>query len=340
MNTFEKRLTLTGEWGEKKAQAHQHYLGHPYFAGTSNELALRAVDGFTKGAYKGILFLHGEAGVGKTHLVLRTAQHFHKEKHRIYCNTVTSFIDDLKAIFSAKKNVRRTFEPYDCVFIDELQTMNIASGGILSSFFDILDLCYAEGKNLILSSEYPLSSFGNMPQRTISRIQSGFTVQITLPDAKVKRQYIDYFWQKYSERLPEESIQIIIERCEQIREILSVVNILQMKDSTDPQTVVDTLNITKRAVQRQDESSLSVLKQMLMDYYGLVELSDKDRRRSSKVKTILYYIYQQKADKADLRKELDIEAKRHKRMLELAPKFIGEIQSPEILRELRKIRPI
>lgn len=340
-------ISLTGEWNSSKAERFTHYLNQPYFQGSSNELALKAVERFklspaaSERAYKGVLFIHGEAGVGKTHLVLQTANFFHKNKHRTYYNTVTDFLDDLKTIFNTtKKNVRQSFDQYDCICIDELQNLNTQSGGFVSSFFDILDLCYSEGKILVLSSEFPLSAFGNMPQRTISRIRSGFVVQITLPDPMVKRQYIEYFWQKQSGPLPEEAIQIIMDRCEQIREILSIVNILQLKDSMDTETIIDTINSVRMKTQKTEDGGFKILKQHLMDYYGLLDLSGEKDRRINKVKSILYYLFHEKISPAELRKELNVDSKRHKRLLEAAPKNIEEITSVELLKHIRKTRPI
>ncbi len=152
------------------------------------------------------LFIYGKSGLGKTHL-LRAIQNYiaqnDPQRSCVY-RVATDFIDDYSR---AMKNARsgaaealaENYHSIDVLIIDDVQLMSTAAGTI-GFFFDTFNFLVGHGKQIVLAADRTPSELGmgqsRFDERVTSRLDSGMTVSIQVPDYELKLQLIDAFYER------------------------------------------------------------------------------------------------------------------------------------------------
>ena len=155
------------------------------------------------------LFIYGKSGLGKTHL-LRAIQNYiaqnDPERTCVY-RVATDFIDDYSR---AMKNARtgaaealaENYHSIDVLIIDDIQLMSTA-GGTIGFFYDTFNYLVGHGKQIVLAADRTPSELGmgqsRFDERVTSRLDSGMTVSIQVPDYELKLQLIDAFYERMRE---------------------------------------------------------------------------------------------------------------------------------------------
>lgn len=152
------------------------------------------------------LFIYGKSGLGKTHL-LRAIQNYiaQNDPDRICVYRVaTDFIDDYSR---AMKNARtgaaealaENYHNIDVLIVDDIQLMSTAAGTI-GFFYDTFNYLTGHGKQIVLAADRTPSELGmgqsRFDERVTSRLDSGMTVSIQVPDYELKLQLIDAFYER------------------------------------------------------------------------------------------------------------------------------------------------
>ena len=152
------------------------------------------------------LFIYGKSGLGKTHL-LRAIQNYlaHNDPSRTCVYRVaTDFIDDYsKAMKNARNGaaeaLAENYHAIDVLIIDDIQLMSTAAGTI-GFFFDTFNYLIAHGKQIVLAADRTPSELGmgqsRFDERVTSRLDSGMTVSVQVPDYELKLQLIDAFYER------------------------------------------------------------------------------------------------------------------------------------------------
>lgn len=152
------------------------------------------------------LFIYGKSGLGKTHL-LRAIQNYialNDPQRACAYRVATDFIDDYSR---AMKNARSgaaealadNYHSIDVLIIDDVQLMSTAAGTI-GFFFDTFNFLVGHGKQIVLAADRTPSELGmgqsKFDERVTSRLDSGMTVSIQVPDYELKLQLIDAFYER------------------------------------------------------------------------------------------------------------------------------------------------
>ena len=142
------------------------------------------------------LFIYGKSGLGKTHL-LRAIQNYialNDPQRACAYRVATDFIDDYSR---AMKNARSgaaealadNYHSIDVLIIDDVQLMSTAAGTI-GFFFDTFNFLVGHGKQIVLAADRTPSELGmgqsKFDERVTSRLDSGMTVSIQVPDYELK----------------------------------------------------------------------------------------------------------------------------------------------------------
>lgn len=152
------------------------------------------------------LFIYGKSGLGKTHL-LRAIQNYiaqnDPERTCVY-RVATDFIDDYSR---AMKNARagaaealaENYHNIDVLIVDDVQLMSTAAGTI-GFFYDTFNYLVGHGKQIVLAADRTPSELGmgqsRFDERVTSRLDSGMTVSVQVPDYELKLQLIDAFYER------------------------------------------------------------------------------------------------------------------------------------------------
>ncbi len=159
-----------------------------FVVGLSNEDAQKAALAVSEnpGALYNPLFIYGDAGLGKTHLLNAIGNHL-KEKSfstRVLCVGSQNFLQEYVTFTkdSKKSEDLQTFlKNYDVLLIDDIQMLNDKKK-TLEFFFDIFQYFIQNDKQIVLTSDRPPSDLEGIDNRLISRFMDGLTMQITKPD--------------------------------------------------------------------------------------------------------------------------------------------------------------
>ncbi|MGI6754480.1 MAG: chromosomal replication initiator protein DnaA [Atopobiaceae bacterium] len=163
------------------------------------------------------LFIYGKSGLGKTHL-LRAVQNYIavNDPSRVCVYRVaTDFIDDYSR---AMKNARagaaealaENYHNVDVLIIDDIQGMSTAAGTI-GFFFDTFNYLMGHGKQIVMAadrtpSELGLGGSSRFDERVTSRLDSGFTIGIQVPDYELKLELIDTFYERMRDDAQREGV--------------------------------------------------------------------------------------------------------------------------------------
>lgn len=152
------------------------------------------------------LFIYGKSGLGKTHL-LRAIQNYiaqnDPERTCVY-RVATDFIDDYSRAMKNASNgaaaaLGENYHNIDVLIIDDIQLMSTAAGTI-GFFFDTFNHLVSHGKQIVLAADRTPSELGmgqsRFDDRVTSRLDSGMTVSIQVPDYELKLQLIDAFYDR------------------------------------------------------------------------------------------------------------------------------------------------
>ena len=162
-----------------------------FIVGPSNQLAHAAATAVASepGNAYNPLFLYGETGLGKTHLM-------HAIAHAIQANDPSAFVvyvscekftnKFLKAIReNSLDEFRRFFRKVDVLLIDDIQFLE-GKERTQEEFFHTFNELFETQRQICLSSDRPASEISKLESRLVSRFQWGMVTDIQAPDLETR----------------------------------------------------------------------------------------------------------------------------------------------------------
>jgi chromosomal replication initiator protein len=162
------------------------YTFDTFVTGPCNRLAHAACQAVSESPGKAYnpLFVHGSAGLGKTHLLQATCQKLREDNKAvnicyISCETFTNhFIDAVGQ--GALHDFRYRYRHADVLVIDDIQFL-AAHEQTQEEFFHTFNTLYQAQKQIILSSDRGPSQIPDLEERLVSRFNWGLVAQISRP---------------------------------------------------------------------------------------------------------------------------------------------------------------
>ena len=173
------------------ANLNPNYTFESFIVGNSNKFAFKAarVVAESPGTYNP-LFLYGESGVGKTHLMHAIGNYLiqNTDKKVLYIAS-DKFVDEYTRIFrySEKNNYDKidTFKDkyrnVDVLMIDDIQFLSTAPKG-QEEFFHTFNELHNANKQIIIASDRSVDDLNSIENRLLTRLNWGLTANITTPD--------------------------------------------------------------------------------------------------------------------------------------------------------------
>ena len=158
-----------------------------FVIGTSNRFshaAALAVAEAPAGAYNP-LFIHGDSGLGKTHL-LRAICHYvnhHYPSYKVRYVTSETFLNEfVQAIRnSTQPEFKEVYRSNDILLVDDIQFME-GKDGLQEEFFHTFNDLLQNGAQIVLSSDRSPDAMPTLEDRLRSRFKSGLITDIQPPD--------------------------------------------------------------------------------------------------------------------------------------------------------------
>ena len=162
-----------------------------FIKGPSNQFAYaaaQAVASNPSGAYNP-LFIYGQSGLGKTHLLTAIATEIkknHPEFNIVYVDCETFTNDLITAIQAGRtEEFRQTYRPADVLLVDDIQFI-AGKESTQEEFFHTFNTLHGAGKQIVLASDRPAKEIKSLEERLRTRFEWGLTADIQPPDFETR----------------------------------------------------------------------------------------------------------------------------------------------------------
>lgn len=212
------------------------------------------------------LFIYGDVGLGKTHLLHGTAYHMLKKnpQAKIIYTTADTFASELFSYIQRGKilDFRKKYRDIDLLLIDDIQFL-VGKERSQIEFYHIFNVLSNMGKQIVVSSDKPPSELDGIEKRLISRFSSGLIVEVTKPDLETKLKIIARKSKDIGVELSKDIMLFIAKTVNSsVRELEgSLKRIKAYKEVMDRQITLETVrNLLKDLIESKNISALSVEK--------------------------------------------------------------------------------
>lgn len=268
------------------------YLFETFVTGPSNRLANAAAQAVSEKPGHGYnpLFIHGGAGLGKTHLLQAICHQLRavRPAARIVYVSCEQFVNDYIAAIEKKRveSFRSRYRSADLLVVDDVHFLS-GKEASQEEFFHTFDSIYLAGRQIVLSSDSPPRDIRTLKDRLVSRFASGFSISVDPPTYEMRVAIMRRVADHMHKDLPADVLGFVAGAVHSnVRELVGAVNkIIGMAslsqrtvDLALAQEVLKTENLSRTA-----SVSVPQIQELVARHYGrkLADFSAKTWRKST-----------------------------------------------------------
>ena len=183
----EQQKTSSASRPATTAPLSDRYTFDHFVIGKSNELAAAAAQAVAQapGRVYNPLFIYGDTGLGKTHLMQAVAHEIltRKPETRLAFVGSEQFTNELVSSIQGRttQEFRRRYREIDLLLVDDVHFLK-GKEATQEEFFHTFNALYEAGRQIVLTSDRPPSEIAGLETRLVSRFQWGMVADIELPD--------------------------------------------------------------------------------------------------------------------------------------------------------------
>ena len=265
-----------------------NYTFDNFIVGPSNNLAFVAAKAVAKKQHDKFnpLFIYGESGLGKTHLlsaIQNEMQNNFPGINIIYTTTDNFTNEFLHAI--STNNVEEFDEKYrsaDALFIDDIQFI-AGKDRTEEKFFHIFNELYNQNKVIVLTSDRPAKEIKSISDRLQTRFSSGLIADIKAPEYETRLAIIQRKAEMLNFNISDEVVDYIATKLKsnirQIEGAVKKLNMLYTVSQMKP-TIAVAQNVIKEIV--TDHQPIPVTIDKIINEVGKIYNIDPDEMRSQR----------------------------------------------------------
>lgn len=233
------------------------------------------------------LFIYGDVGLGKTHLMQAIGQAITKKYSDLYIVYITSetFTNELIYAIRDDKTVefRNKYRNIDVLLIDDIQFL-ARKERTQEEFFHTFNALHEANKQLVISSDRPPKEIPTLEERLRSRFESGLIADIHEPDLETRIAILDKKANLENLFIPPEVILFIAKSItSNIRDMEGALNrIIAYSSLTNTDTSIELAHRVLKDIlptKKPVKITPRLIKEKLSYYYGISvkELDSKKR---------------------------------------------------------------
>ncbi len=179
------------------SQLNPNYTFKNYYSSNSNKLARSAGEAIVEKPGRtpfNPLFLYGESGVGKTHLIQAIGISIKEQDPTKRVLYLSAHIFQVQYTNAVRNNTVNDFihfyQSIDVLLMDDIQEF-ASKIQTQNTFFHIFNHLHQNNKQLILTSDRPPVSLEGIVPRLLTRFKWGLTAEVERPDYTLRRSILE-----------------------------------------------------------------------------------------------------------------------------------------------------
>lgn len=176
-------------FGQKSSD--YEYSFENFVVGPSNKFAHAAAQAVASkpAGYYNPLFIYGDSGLGKTHLLYAICNEIRKNNPDVkilYTKgeyMTNELIESLRN--NSPKDFRAKYRQADVLLIDDIQFI-AGKLGIQEEFFHTFDALHQANKQIVLTSDRPPKEISSLEERLRTRFEMGLLADVAAPDLETR----------------------------------------------------------------------------------------------------------------------------------------------------------
>jgi chromosomal replication initiator protein len=298
-NIINKELPIENFSINKEDNLNPRYTFDTFIVGPFNELAHAASQAIIKkpGIVYNPLFIHGNTGHGKTHLIQAIGNMLKTTGRKVFYTTSEKFGQEyVNAVQNNRPNFfKEKYRKYDVLIMDDIQFL---SGRMKTQeeLFHLFNHLYENNKQIIFSSDKHPSLIQDLEDRLKSRFSAGMIIDIPPPDNESRIAIIKSKVSQNNFNLDKEVVDYIaFSVTGNIRELEGALNTIichsQLKNKE--LTIADVKNLLKNTTKNKKIVSIKDIVKTVSDFYNIEEelIYEKTRKKEViKPRQIIMYL--------------------------------------------------
>jgi chromosomal replication initiator protein len=277
-----------------------------YVVGSNNELAYAAAKSVANnpGFSYNPLFIYGDVGLGKTHLIQATGN-FVKQQNpdfkiryvgmERFANELISAIQNNKA-----KEFKNEYIQLDLLIIDDVQFLS-KKEKTQEEFFHVFESLYQLNKQIIISADRPPKSIPTLENRLKSRFEGGMMADISKPDIETRLAIVRKKIEDKNFQLDDDIIEYLAKNIyHNVRELEGALNkiIITYQLRNTPPTLKGVMDLTEDLISsnRQKKVTPTILIKAVADFFNVKpsEITGNCRKKTViKPRQLTFYLLRQ-----------------------------------------------
>lgn len=272
----------------RHVQLNPEYRFSRFVEGDGNSFALNAAVAIAKNpgrAYNPCL-IYGGVGLGKTHLLQAIGNDVYQEYRdlKVVYVTVETFTNEFIQSIKDKTGHRfkNRYRSADVLLIDDVQFLQ-GKTETQQELFHTFNTLYDANKQMVFSSDRPVSELKSLPDRLINRFERGLNIDLQPPNYETR---IAILTQKIDENrvsVPTDVIELICQNIQSnVRDLEKALTKLSAYSNLVNRTI--TLEIAARELREffstPTNVSLDTIQRVTAEYFGLSQNDLKGKKRT------------------------------------------------------------
>ncbi|MEX0933153.1 MAG: chromosomal replication initiator protein DnaA [Candidatus Paceibacterota bacterium] len=284
-------LPFDGSYINKEDNLNPRYDFESFVVGPFNELAFAAAQAVIKrpGKTYNPLFIYGNTGHGKTHLIQAIGnkmKELYPTKKAFYLTSERFAVDFLNSVQSNRVNAfKEKYRKYDILIMDDIQFLSNKEK-TQEELFHLFNALYDSDKQIVFSSDKHPNYIQNLEERLKSRFGAGMIVDIPPPDHDSRVAILTTKARQSNFPLSREATEHLAAAVEgNVRELEGILNavIIQSELKGRELELSELQSITKTSVKPKRQVAIKDVIKVISDFYNVEEHSIFEKTRKKEV---------------------------------------------------------